>query len=128
MLALAVLPIVLIALGALLLVLFLGGLVANARRRAVLRERLRKELEAADAALATARAQDRGWDRAIMESVARTAIEERHAAAAIHALHLVQVVDRPGTDEDQAVFRVQLADGRQESLTLGRRDGRWVAV
>jgi len=34
----------------------------------------------------------------------------------------VQIVDRPGTDEDKAVFR-STAGAR---LTLGRRDGEWI--
>lgn len=128
MLALAVLPTVLIVVAALLVLLFVGGLIANARRRAVLRERLHAEIEAADEALAAARAEDRGWDRQTMESAAREALAARHAAGVIRELHLVQVVDRPGTDADEAVFRAHLADGREESLTLGRRDGVWVAV
>ena len=36
---------------------------------------------------------------------------------------LVQVVDRPGTDDDKAVFR---SAGRRQRLALGRRDGDWV--
>jgi hypothetical protein len=43
----------------------------------------------------------------------------------IHELTLVQVVDRPGTEEDKAVFRVVAADVRL-NLTLGRVDGDWV--
>ena len=40
----------------------------------------------------------------------------------------MQVVDQPGTDADQAVFRVLGADGAEHTVTLGRRDGAWVAV
>ena len=36
----------------------------------------------------------------------------------------MQVIDRPGTDDDHAVFRCG-PEGR-ERLTLGRRDGQWV--
>jgi hypothetical protein len=43
----------------------------------------------------------------------------------VRELHLVQVVDRPGTDEDQAVFRV-VTDRGERTLVLGRRDGAWV--
>ena len=38
-------------------------------------------------------------------------------------LTLVEVIDRPGTDEDQAVFD---AGGRR--VVLGRRDGEWIAA
>jgi hypothetical protein len=37
----------------------------------------------------------------------------------------VQIIDRPGTDEDKAVFRVEGTD-RDERLTLGRMNGEWV--
>ena len=36
--------------------------------------------------------------------------------------------DKPGTDADQAVFRVVLQDGAEETVTLGRRDGAWIAL
>jgi hypothetical protein len=127
-LATAVLPIVLGVLVALIVLLFIGGLIANARRREAERQRLRAAIEAADEALATARAADRGWDRETMEAVARAALESRHGGDAIRELHLVQVVDRPGTEADQAVFRAHLADAREETVTLGRRDGAWVAL
>ena len=40
-------------------------------------------------------------------------------------LTLVQVVDRPGTEDDKAVFRVVAGDVRVR-LTLGRVQGEWV--
>jgi hypothetical protein len=33
-------------------------------------------------------------------------------------------VDRPGTDDDQAVFRV-VTDRGDHTIVLGRRDGAW---
>jgi hypothetical protein len=36
------------------------------------------------------------------------------------------VVDRPGTDADEAVFRVNDGD-RGEDVVLGREGGQWVA-
>jgi hypothetical protein len=43
----------------------------------------------------------------------------------VPTLLLIEVHDQPGTDEDQAIFRV--GDRRsQRHLTLGRRDGQWV--
>ena len=38
---------------------------------------------------------------------------------------LVQIIDRPGTDDDKAVFEVA-SGGREERLTLGRQGGEWV--
>ncbi len=104
--------------------LFAGGMLAVSRRRDELSESLLARIEAADAALADARAQDRGWERATIEAAARAAV----APQEVQELHLVQVVDKPGTDADQAVFRVLGADGTEHTVTLGRRDGAWVAV
>jgi type II secretory pathway pseudopilin PulG len=104
--------------------LFAGGMLAVSRRRDKLSESLLARIEAADAALAEARAQDRGWERATIEAAARAAV----APQEVQELHLVQVVDKPGTDADQAVFRVVGADGAESTVTLGRRDGAWVAV
>jgi nitrogen fixation protein FixH len=111
-----------------LVLLFLGGFVATNRRRDALQERLKAEIEAADAALAEARATDRGWERETIEAAARGAFAERHPDRPVDQLQLVRVVDRPGTESDQAVFRVVTADGGEETLTLGRRDGAWVLV
>jgi hypothetical protein len=108
----------------LLVVFFVGGYMANSRRRDSLDADLRSRVESADAALAEARAQDRGWERGTIEAAARAAVAPRE----VRELHLVQVVDRPGTDADQAVFRVVGADGSESTVTLGRRDGAWVAV
>ncbi len=104
--------------------LFAGGLYASGRRRDKLADGLLARIEAADAALADARAQDRGWERATIEAAARAAV----APDEVRELQLVQVVDKPGTDADQAVFRVLGADGAERTVTLGRRDGAWVAV
>jgi hypothetical protein len=119
-----VVGIVIAVLVVLLVVLFIGGYVVLGRRRAAQDADLRARIEAADAALADARAQDKGWERATIEAAARAAVAPREVAA----LHLVQVVDRPGTDADQAVFRVVGADGTESTVTLGRRDGAWVSV
>ncbi len=108
----------------LLVVFFVGGYIANSRRRDALDADLRARIEAADAELAQARAQDRGWERATIEAAARAAVAPRE----VRALHLVQVIDKPGTDADQAVLRVVGADGGESTVTLGRRDGAWVAL
>jgi hypothetical protein len=127
-LAIAVLPAILIVLAALLVLLFIGGLIASGRRRQVLAEQLHAQIEAADAALAQARAGDRGWDRAMIDAAARGVLAERRPGADVRDLQLVQVVDRPGTDADEAVLRAVLAGGGEETVTLGRREGAWVAA
>ena len=115
------LAIVLIVLGILIVLLVIGGVVASGRRQRELEEDLRRKLEEANRALAAARAQDRGWERSTMEAAAREA-----AGGPVEHLDLVQVVDRPGTDQDRAVFRV-VSNGDERHVTLGRREGVWVA-
>jgi hypothetical protein len=37
----------------------------------------------------------------------------------------VQVIDQPGVDADEAVFRFEGADGKEHRITLGRAGGEW---
>ena len=120
-LAVSTLGVILIVLGVLIAVLFAGGLIAAGRRQRAQEGHLKQQLEQANAELALAHAEDKGWDRATLEAAARAA-----AGEGLEELDLVQVEDRPGTDEDRAVFRVVRA-GRESRLVLGRRDGAWVA-
>src|SRR5215210_4086601 len=96
------LAIVLIAIGAVvLLLLLLGFLGARARDRHQAGS-WEARVRAADAALAQAAASDRGWQRDVMEDVARAAIADSRPKWSYDALHLVLVDDRPGIDEDRA--------------------------
>ena len=85
---------------------------------------LHADVEEANAALATAHAEDKGWHRDRLEQAAREAFAER-SRAPVRELQLVQVVDKPGTDDDQAVFRV-ITDHGSEYLHLDRHGDRWV--
>jgi hypothetical protein len=118
--------IIVIVVALLLVLLIVGGLVANARRARGGEHALRVALRDADRALATARAVDRGWDREAMEAAARAAFAAR-SPAEIGELLLLQVVDRPGTEEDQALFRV-VTDAGSEEILLVRHDGAWGAA
>ena len=103
-----------------LLVLAVGGAIAARRRLAATSDRFDADLKRVNRDLAAARAEDRGWEWSTLEEAARRLyVAERGSEPG--SLELVQVVDRPGTEDDHAVFRV----GR-ERLTLGRRDGEWV--
>jgi type II secretory pathway pseudopilin PulG len=104
--------------------LVVGGLIASGRRARAEESHSRAELEAANQALALARAQDRGWERSLLEEACRAAFAQR-SPAEIRELELVQVVDRPGTEEDQAVFRIVTEHG-SEYLHLDRRGDAWV--
>ncbi|MGH2840245.1 MAG: hypothetical protein ACRDKY_05400 [Solirubrobacteraceae bacterium] len=122
--AISTIGLILIVLVGLLAVLVIGGYVAMARVTRARERELLRQLEEADHALAQAHATDKGWERSALEAAARRAFAERFGNADFDALQLVQVIDRPGTDADQAVFRVQTADG-EHRITLGRTNGVW---
>jgi hypothetical protein len=107
--------------------LFLGGLAANARIRREHEGSLAARIAEADHHLAQARAADRGWDPALLEAAARSAFAARRPGVQPQALDLIQVVDRPGTDEDRALMRVTFADGAEE-IELARTGDRWDAA
>jgi hypothetical protein len=113
--------IVLIVLAVLLLALFVGGYIANARRTEAEGAGLRARVQEADQELARAHADDKGWERTALERAAREAYAGRHGREP-DRLHLTQVIDKPGIDEDEAVFE---ADG--ERLVLGRSGDGWIA-
>ena len=113
-----------VALGVLVL-LALGGMLANSRRRRVLEPRLEASLDEVNRRLAAAHAEDKGWEPSGLEAAARAAFAERRPGEEVREVVLVQVVDRPGTEEDKAVFRFGTDTGTAY-LTMGRRDGAWL--
>ena len=119
--------VVLVVFGLLVIGLFVLGLLGARRRDRDREGAFHGELEKANAALAAARAEDRGWERSLLEAAARAAHERAHPGVEIRELHLVQVVDKPGTDSDQARFRVMDAHGEHDIL-LGRRGDTWNEV
>lgn len=112
-------PIWLIIIIVLLLLAIAGYFVRTAQLKRS-RPAFERSLDQVNQDLATAAAQDRGWDRAILEDAARRIYASQRGGEPPDLL-LVEVRDRPGTEEDQAVFRCGA-----ERLTLGRRDGEWV--
>jgi hypothetical protein len=119
-------PIWLIIVLVVLVVLAVGGAIARTRQLARTREIFERSLEQVDRDLAAAAAQDRGWDREHLESVARRIAAERLGSDP-DELVLIEVLDLPGTDADQAVFRIR-AGGDRQRLVLGRREGEWMAA
>ena len=122
----SVLAIVLIVLGALVALLFVGGYVARRRHDKELAPDYLRHIAEADNALEQARAEDRGWDRADMEALARQSLEAAHPGMTIERLHLVLVDDQPGVHEDRAHFEAW--DGqRSVRVVLTRSDAGWAA-
>lgn len=118
--------IVLLVVLVLIVLLVLGGIVASGRAARARETRLKAEIEQANEALAVARADDNGWDETQMQAAVRTAWSAgHHGSEPIAALHLVQVVDRPGTDSDEAVYRVVGAGGHEHDVVLRRAAGAW---
>ena len=92
-----------------------------ARRRAEAGDaRLRERLAAANEALANAHALDNGWDKDKLEAAARA------AAGPVDDLYLVNVIDNPGTDQDEAVFHA-VKDGHTRTIGLHRTGDSWTA-
>ena len=107
-----------------LVVLVVGGIIARNRQLASTRPAFERALAQVERDLVAAAASDRGWDRALLEAAARRIVHERFGSEP-EELTLVEVVDKPGTDADQAVFDVS-AGGARHRVVLGRRDGDWV--
>jgi hypothetical protein len=109
---------------ALLVLLFVGGLIAARRRAHEGDARLRLKVAAADRALEAARAADRGWDPILLEEAARSALELARPGWRYDALHLVLVDDRPGTEADRAEMAA-VAEGEVVSVVVTRHGDTW---
>jgi hypothetical protein len=124
--AVSVLGWVLIAIGALAVLFFIGGVIVVARRSREQAGSYAEHVAAADSMLEQARAADKGWHRETMEQAAREAIAESRPGWTFGDLHLVFVDDRPGVSEDRAHFVAVGSDGECRVI-LARQDDRWVA-
>ena len=121
------LDVIIVAVVLLLILLAIGGMFANARRRRAGEARFDVSLDEVNRQLAAAHAQDKGWEPSALNAAARRAFAEQRMADEIREEALVAVIDRPGTDEDRAVFRF-VTDAGTFLLTLGRTGDAWAAV
>ena len=119
----SVIAVIIVVFVLLVILLSVGGLIASRRRAERGQDDLLVAVREADQALALARASDRGWERAVLEAAAREAFAAR-SPAEVRELLLMRVVDRPGTEEDQAMFRV-ITDAGSEEILLVRQGGAW---
>jgi uncharacterized protein involved in copper resistance len=112
---------------AIVVLLAVGGAISARRRMEASSAGFTDHLDRANVELATAHAADRGWDPEALERAAGAALRERHPEVGEVQLTLVEVVDRPGIEEDVARYRAQAPDGSEVLLTMVRRSGSWVA-
>jgi hypothetical protein len=122
----SVLEIIVIVVAALVVIVFIGGIVGVRRREHTLGGEFSAHVAAADEALETARASDRGWDRSLMEQACRSALEQHHPQFGYDELHLVHVGDAPGTEADIAHFVAVGPDGERRVVLTRTGDG-WAA-
>lgn len=118
------LAIILIAIAVLVALFLVGGLVAASRRARAHEREYASHVAAADHALEQARAADRGWDKAVLEDVARAALNEHRPGWDYRSLDLVLVEDRPGVVEDRAQMEARDDDERVR-VTLARGESGW---
>ena len=109
-----------------LVVLVVGGIIARNRQLASTRPAFERALAQVEQDLVAAAASDRGWDRSVLEAAARRIVTERFGTEPSE-LTLVEVIDKPGTEQDQAVFDARVGDA-SERVVLGRSEGEWVAA
>jgi hypothetical protein len=120
------LAVILIVAALVVVALLVAGTLVVRRRMERGQDDYARHLAAADHALEAARASDRGWDRNVMEDVARTALNESHPGWDFRSLDLVLVDDRPGVEEDRAQFRASDGD-RDVMVVLTRGEAGWTA-
>jgi hypothetical protein len=121
------LDIVIVVAVALIVALAVGGMLANARWRQSREARLGASLDEVNRKLAAAHAHDKGWEPEALAAAARRFFAEQQPGEEVRDEALVAVIDKPGTDSDQAMFRFVTGTGTW-LLTLGRTDGEWFPV
>jgi len=120
------LAVILIVAALVVITLLVLATLAVRKRMEQARPDYERHLAAADHALEAARASDKGWDRSVMEDVARAALNEHRPGWDYRSLDLVLVDDRPGVAEDRAHF--EASDGDQRLLiVLTRGEAGWTA-
>jgi hypothetical protein len=124
--AVSTLAIVLIALGVVILIAFILGLLGARARDRHQAPSYEEHVAAADQALEEARAADKGWHRDSMEQVARQALEESRPGWQYRRLYLVLVDDRPGVGEDRAHF-VAVGNDDEARVVIARQADGWTA-
>ncbi|HEX5911044.1 MAG TPA: hypothetical protein VFY44_11145 [Thermoleophilaceae bacterium] len=118
------LTIVLIVVAVIVIALFVGGLVAARKRDREQAPAYGEHLREADQHLERARAADRGWDPALLETAAREALGRSHPGTEFDQLVLVLVDDQPGVHEDRAHYEAHAGEERV-AVVLTRDEQGW---
>ena len=113
--------IILIVIGVVLILLFVGGYVATRRRNKDWSEHVAQ----AEQALERAFAADRGWDRELLHRAAREALGSHRPGWEYTDVHLVVVDDKPGVEEDKAHLVAVGEDGEARVVLARAADGGW---
>ena len=113
--------IVLIVIAIVLVLLFVGGYVAS-RRRA---EDWSEHVAQAEQALERAFAEDRGWDRELLHRSAREALGSHRPGWEFRDVHIVDVDDKPGVEQDRAHLVAVGQDGESRVVLARDADGGW---
>lgn len=119
--------VVLLIILAVLALLALGGALTNARRERATRRPFDEALHEVDRALANALAADHGWEPSVLVAAVHRELAQRRPGEEERSLRLVQVIDRPGTDADEAVYQCDLDRGSVR-ISLARRGDEWLAA
>jgi hypothetical protein len=117
--------IVIVVVVALIVLFAIGGWFVVRRRQREEEPGFRAAVDEANLKLAAAHAEDKGWEPNALREAARALFEEQQPGAGVRDMQLVSVEDRPGIEEDRAVFRFDTDDGRVHHLTLGRTPDGW---
>src|SRR3954470_4226787 len=118
------LDVILIAIAVLIVVLAIGGMIANRRWRERTAAGFETSLDEVNPQLAAAHAEDKGGEPGALSQTARREFAAQRVSDEIRDEALVAVIDKPGVDEDRAVFRF-VTDAGTFLLTLGRAGGEW---
>ncbi len=119
--------VVLLIILAVLALLALGGALTNARRERATRRPFDEALHEVDRALAGALAADKGWEPSVLVAAVHRELARRRPGEDVRSLRLVQVIDRPGTDADEAVYQCDLDRGSVR-ISLVRQGDDWLAA
>ena len=112
---------IVIIIAAVLVLLFVGGYIATRRRNKDWSEHVAQ----AEQALEIAFAADKGWDRELLHRSAREALGSHRPGWEYKDVHIVDVDDKPGVEQDRAHLVAVGQDGESRVVLARDADGGW---